>query len=253
MASARIPRTRGAISVPLRAWEALRLQQAEGLTNAEIAERMGTTRRTVESWFRAINEARRDGAAGTEDLSVTVSHEPRCTGCGGPRDRHPRSECRSCHANRVRESRHRQPERTTLTLMIQRCHNPNHPKYLYWGGRGISVCHEWRGPGGFERFLAHVGPKPTPKHEIDRYPNKDGNYEPGNVRWATRSEQMQNTRRTVVITALGRSLTIDGWAAATGLTRRCIEWRRDQGWTPEEIVGTPRMDPVTAGRRRGSP
>lgn len=62
MTSARIPRTRGAMRVPLRAWEALRLQQVEGLTAEEIARRMGTTRRTVESWFRSIHESRSDDA-----------------------------------------------------------------------------------------------------------------------------------------------------------------------------------------------
>lgn len=62
MSGPRIPRASGTQRVPARAADALRLQQSEGLTNAEIAARMGTTRRTVESWFRAINEARREAA-----------------------------------------------------------------------------------------------------------------------------------------------------------------------------------------------
>src|SRR5689334_7229804 len=88
-----------------------------------------------------------------------------------------RSTCKPCRAESVKAMRHEQPERHTLTMMIQRCHNPNHPKFHLYGGRGITVCDAWRADGGFEAFLAHVGPKPSPKHSIDRKDN-NGNYEP---------------------------------------------------------------------------
>ena len=77
--------------------------------------------------------------------------------------------------------------------MRRRCNNPDDTGYKNYGGRGISVCPQWE---EFSQFLIDVGPRPSPQHSLDRYPNNDGNYEPGNVRWATRSEQAQNTRRT---------------------------------------------------------
>jgi hypothetical protein len=76
--------------------------------------------------------------------------------------------------------------------MITRCHNPNATRYKDWGGRGITVCEEWR--NNYEAFLAHIGRKPSPRHSIDRFPNNSGNYEPGNVRWATPREQNLNQR-----------------------------------------------------------
>lgn len=76
--------------------------------------------------------------------------------------------------------------------IIQRCTNPNLNAYPRYGGRGILVCDEWR---DFSKFLASVGPRPSPRHSIDRYPDNDGHYEPGNVRWATPAQQNANRRR----------------------------------------------------------
>jgi hypothetical protein len=81
------------------------------------------------------------------------------------------------------------PEYRTWATIIRRCTNKNTKDYKYYGGRGISVCAEW--VGNFEAFFQHVGKKPSPKYSIDRIDN-NGNYEPGNVRWATHQQQMQN-------------------------------------------------------------
>jgi hypothetical protein len=77
--------------------------------------------------------------------------------------------------------------------MIQRCHNPNAQHYAYYGGRGITVCDRWR--LSFADFLADMGERPSLLQSIDRYPDNDGGYEPGNCRWATRTQQQRNTRR----------------------------------------------------------
>jgi len=83
------------------------------------------------------------------------------------------------------------PEYQCWINMVARCGNANHPRFADWGGRGIAVCKAWR--ESFEQFLADMGPRPAGR-SIDRIDN-DGNYEPGNVRWATRSQQMSNQRR----------------------------------------------------------
>jgi hypothetical protein len=87
---------------------------------------------------------------------------------------------------------HLTPEYYAWAASIRRCHNPRNPYYRNYGGRGIQVCDRWR--KSFANFLSDVGVRPSPELTLDRV-NNDGNYEPGNVRWATRSEQNSNQRR----------------------------------------------------------
>lgn len=87
----------------------------------------------------------------------------------------------------------RTPEYTVWAMMIQRCCNPKHVAYVNYGGRGITVCERWR--NSFCAFLADMGFRPNGL-SIDRIDN-DGNYEPGNCRWATDQQQSFNRRRPV--------------------------------------------------------
>lgn len=87
----------------------------------------------------------------------------------------------------------RSPELIAWYHINARCHNPVDKQYHDYGGRGIQVCNEWRGVGGFEKFLGHIGRKPAPDYSIDRIDVNKG-YEPGNVRWADRTIQNINKR-----------------------------------------------------------
>lgn len=117
--------------------------------------------------------------------------------------RHGLTRSCGCRRQRVMSSlRYRHGESNNMILtpeyrawcnMITRCYNPKSTHYKYWGGRGITICPRWR--ESYENFLADLGRKPSRRHSIDRWPNPDGNYEPGNVRWATPSQQRQNQRR----------------------------------------------------------
>lgn len=99
--------------------------------------------------------------------------------------------------------------------MIQRCYNPNERSYHNYGGRGITVCQRWR--TSFADFLSDVGAKPSSEYSIDRYPDNNGNYEPGNVRWATVTEQLCNRRITQYITFDNRTQTVTRWAEECGI------------------------------------
>lgn len=109
-----------------------------------------------------------------------------------------RDELRLKHGH-AKDRPERTTEYSTWACMIQRCINPKNPEWKRYGAKGVKVCERWL--NSFENFLADVGPRPEgryrsgrPIYSIDRFPDKYGNYEPGNVRWATHKEQMNNLR-----------------------------------------------------------
>ena len=102
------------------------------------------------------------------------------------------------HAGKVGEARTHglthTPEYYAWKAARQRTTNPNDKDWGNYGGRGIAMCDSWRRSGGFEKFFAHIGPKPGPSYSLDRVDN-DGHYEPGNVRWADKATQSRNQRK----------------------------------------------------------
>lgn len=89
----------------------------------------------------------------------------------------------------------RTPEHRAWRKARDRCCNPSDRNYPDYGGRGLSMCQEWR--DSFLAFYHHIGPRPSPDHSLDRIDNDRG-YEPGNVRWATRAQQARNRRATLL-------------------------------------------------------
>ena len=131
----------------------------------------------------------------------------------------------------------RTPEHNTWCEIRRRCEDPKRNNYHTHGGRGIKVCERWQ---KFENFYADMGARPSPKHSIDRIDN-DGNYEPGNCRWATRREQALNTRRNLIVTAFGKTAPLGEFfqngagRTSTGYKRA---WKRinKYGWGAERAL-----------------
>lgn len=100
------------------------------------------------------------------------------------------------------------PEYNAWHAIKQRCSNPKHPSYKDYGARGISICDRWN--DSFYNFLADRGPRPSSNHSIDRI-NNNGNYEPGNCRWATHAEQARNKRTNSLVTINGKTMCVTDW------------------------------------------
>lgn len=113
----------------------------------------------------------------------------------------------------------RSPEHNTFLKIKSRTGNPNNIGYRDYGGRGIKCLYE-----SFDAFFADVGPKPSPRHSIDRIDN-DGNYEPGNCRWATPVEQARNKRNTAKILKGTDEVSLIDAAEQAGLKRATVSYR----------------------------
>jgi hypothetical protein len=138
-----------------------------------------------------------------------------------------------------RKERHgmnKTPEHRAWVSMKQRCTNHKKREYMHYGGRGITVCDEWM--RSFIAFYKFIGPRPSPDHSLDRIDVNRG-YEPGNVRWATQQQQVENTRVVRNVTINGRTQSMSAWARETGLARGQINGRIAAGWSIEEAILTP--------------
>jgi hypothetical protein len=127
----------------------------------------------------------------------------------------------------------------TWARIRDRCRNTNHHAYAKYGGAGVSVCPEWDNlEDGYSKFAEYVGPRPGPEYSLDRYPDMNGNYEPGNVRWATRKQQNQNRRSCVMYTINGKTQCLMAWCEEYGRKYNTVKKRLDYGWTIEEALTT---------------
>lgn len=117
--------------------------------------------------------------------------------------------------------------------MMGRCYNPNLSYYKNYGGRGITVCEEWR--NDFQAFFDWAMSNGYSDNlTIDRI-DVNGNYEPSNCRWITMKEQLGNKRTSRYIKYKGEEHTIAEWSRITGLRRDTIRARIERGWNEEKI------------------
>lgn len=119
--------------------------------------------------------------------------------------------------------------------MRHRCFSKKNPQYKDYGGRGISVCDDWK--DSFANFLRDVGKRPGPNYTLDRIDNSK-HYQIGNVEWRTRTEQALNRRSNHHITYNGITKTITEWSKETGIGRNTIKKRIYQlGWSIQRALG----------------
>lgn len=116
-----------------------------------------------------------------------------------------------------------------------RCFNPKEAMFHHYGGRGITMCERWL---VFANFVEDMGLRPSSRHSIDRIDN-DGNYEPGNCRWATTKEQSNNRSNTIFLEHNGVRKSLDDWARETGIKPATLRGRFNAGWDHGAALTTP--------------
>lgn len=119
--------------------------------------------------------------------------------------------------------------------MKERCYRKTNKKYQAYVGRGIVVCPIWQ--KSFIAFFRHIGPRPSSKHSLDRI-DVNGNYEPGNVRWATAKQQQRNRRNNIIVKFNGTDMSLAEAAERSGLQYDLLKKRLQIGW-PRECIFTP--------------
>lgn len=123
----------------------------------------------------------------------------------------------------------------TWARIKTRCFDQKCADYPDYGGRGITICDQWR--DDFEAFYADVGDPPKGT-SLDRIDNNRG-YEPGNVRWATPKQQANNRRKNRRVTYGALTLTISEWADRKGINHGTIRSRLENGWPIGSALNVP--------------
>lgn len=154
-----------------------------------------------------------------------------------------------CGARRRTHAKSQSREYRIWAGILTRCTNPNANGYQDYGGRGIRVCERWR--VSFEAFLADMGPRPSPRHSVERT-DHDGDYEPGNCQWIVRAAQNRNKRNSVILEHDGLSLPATEWAERLAMNYGVLLTRLARGWTPEKALTTPMKPRPNDRNRRGT-
>jgi hypothetical protein len=140
------------------------------------------------------------------------------------------------------------PEYSAWLGMRTRCLGASADNKKNYADRGIIVCERWK---KFENFLADMGLRPTSKHSLDRFPDNDGNYEPGNCRWAVIHEQMTNRQSTCYVEYQGEKVALATLAKRHGIPGNTLRRRLlDLGWQIESALTTP-VRAIAKYQRRG--
>jgi hypothetical protein len=138
----------------------------------------------------------------------------------------------------VKHGYHKAKEYRTWHGIKQRCYNPKTTWFHIYGGKGVTMHESWR--NDFMQFLKDMGFAPDKDSSIDRI-NSNGNYEPSNCRWATKTEQSNNTSRNRFLIVDGIRATMAEHARRLGVSRLLVKSRLTIGWGVEEAFKTPKM------------
>ena len=132
------------------------------------------------------------------------------------------------------------PLHSIYISMMNRCHREYHKDYPRYGGRGIVMDESWRSNARkcITDIEEAIGQRPSLKHSIDRI-NNNGNYEAGNIRWATMREQNNNRNNNRKVTVNGCTRNIVQWARRMNVSRQMIRYRLEAGWSDEDAVLKP--------------
>jgi hypothetical protein len=138
-------------------------------------------------------------------------------------------------ARHTKHGGHKTVEYQVWKAMIARCTNQNNPRFSDYGGRGISVCDEWREFAAFDRDM---GQRPSPRHSLDRKDNSQG-YAKENCKWSIPHEQMTNRRCTRFVSIDGEEIPLASLAAKHGIPANTLRFRILKGWPIDRALGAP--------------
>lgn len=120
----------------------------------------------------------------------------------------------------------------TWKNMIKRCTDQNHKAWMNYGGRGITVCDEWK---EYAQYKKDMGERPFPKAQVDRINNNKG-YSKDNCRWVSPKDNCRNTSKNKDVTLSGITKTIPEWSESTGILGVTIRTRLRRGWSVEKAL-----------------
>lgn len=163
--------------------------------------------------------------------SVSQGKTTSC-GCLG---RERRTKANTIHGGA--KKRQNRAEYTVWQAMRRRCSSPTCPEYRLYGARGIRVCDRWQ--TSFAAFMEDMGPRPAGRFTLDRIDN-NGNYEPGNVRWASYPEQARNKRTNIMVTIGGKTMCLKDWSEESGIHYCTLKLRVRNGWRETDLLAPPK-------------